>query len=94
MQLANDRFGLQWEVVDLKQRHIEKFSELHKEFEEGLPMPKYRGQVVRAAIDSGWIVFPVVTAADVAELTAAAVRWLSERITDIYVEANEIDPKV
>lgn len=93
MQIANDRLGLQWEVVELKQRHIEKFAELHKEFGD-LPMPKYRGQVVRAAIESGWFSFPVITVADVAELKPSAVRFISERITEIYIEANEIDPKV
>ncbi len=93
MELANDKLGVRWTIIELRQRHVEQFSELVKALPE-LPMPKFRGQVVRIAIDCGWISAPAITNAEVADMKPAAVRWLSEQLTDLYVAANEIDPKV
>lgn len=92
MEIGNDKIGVRWTVIDLRQRHVEQFSEMVKALPD-LPMPKFRGQIVRIAIECGWISAPVITIAEVAEMKPAAVRWLSEQLTDLYVAANDIDPK-
>ncbi len=92
MQLQNDKLGLDVVLHELKQRHVEAFAVAIKTAFE-LPLAKYRGEVVRAAIGAGWVKSPEWKVADVGDMKVAAVRWLSEEFTNAYTAAMEVDPK-
>ena len=90
--MKNEDFGIDWKLTELKQRHIEKFSELAKAAAD-LSVPKYRGEIVRAAIEAEWFTEPKLKREDVGNFTAKAVRWISDQVADIYTAALEVDPK-
>jgi len=90
--LQNESLGVDVVLHELKQRHVEAFAVLIKPAAE-LPLAKYRGEIVRAAVSSGWIKSPEMKLADVGEMKVSAVRWLSEKFASVYTEAMEIDPK-
>ncbi len=92
MQLQNDKLELDVVLHELKQRHVEAFAVAIKTAYE-LPLAKYRGEVVRAAIGAGWVKSPEWKVADVGDMKVAAVRWLSEEFTKAYTAAMEVDPK-
>lgn len=92
MQLQSEKLGLDVVLHDLKQRHVETFAVAIKSAFE-LPIAKYRGEVVRAAIAAGWVKSPEWKVADVGDMKVAAVRWLSEEFTSVYTAQMEVDPK-
>ena len=92
VQLQNDKLGIDVVLHELKQRHIEAFAVAIKAAFE-LPLAKYRGEVVRAAVTCGWIKSPEIKVNDVGEMKAGAVRWLSEKLATVYTDAMELDPK-
>lgn len=92
MQLQSEKLGLDVVLHELKQRHVEAFAVAIKPAFE-LPVAKYRGEVVRAAIAAGWVKSPEWKVADVGEMKVAQVRWLSEEFTNAYTAAMEVDPK-
>ena len=84
--------GVNVTFVDLRQRHIEAFAVYIRPFIE-LPLPKYRGEVVRGAISAGWFDSPEYKVEDVGDFKVPLVRWLSEICGEAYTDATEIDPK-
>ncbi len=80
-------------LVELKQRHIENFSVMIKEF-EAWPAPAFRGAVLRSAIKCGWIEQSPWTAEAVADLPPKQVRFIADAIATYYTECMELDPKV
>ena len=67
MVLQNESLGVDVVLHELKQRHVEAFAVLIKPAAE-LPLAKYRGEIVRAAVSSGWIKTPEMRIADVGEM--------------------------
>lgn len=92
MQLQNESLGIDVVLHELKQRHVEAFAVLIKSAGD-LPIAKYRGEILRAAVTSGWIKSPEWKVADVGEMKVSAVRWLSEQLANVYTEVMEVDPK-
>lgn len=77
-------------LVDLKQRHMEAFLIATKDVDKELPLQIYYGKVLKAAIDAGWIIEPVIE--DVGDVKPARVRWLAEQVITAYSESVTVDP--
>ena len=78
---------------ELKQRHIEPFAvAINANLE--MPIVKYRGEIVRAAIASGWVKTPEWKVSDVSGMAVPLVRWLAEEFTTAYTEVMTVDPKL
>lgn len=88
----SEELGASVTLTDLRQRHIESFAVYIRPFIE-LPLPRYRGEVVRGAITAGWFVTPEYRVEDVGDFKVPLVRWLSEICGEAYTDATEIDPK-
>lgn len=58
-----------------------------------LAIGKYYGEVVRAAIKSGWMVEPEWKIEDVPGLKPVAVRWVAEQLDKLYGEATTVPPE-
>lgn len=92
IRYESEQLGVNVTFVDLRQRHIEAFAVYIRPFIE-LPLPKYRGEVVRGAISAGWFDSPEYKVEDVGDFKVPLVRWLSEICGEAYTDATEIDPK-
>ena len=80
--------------ADLRQRDLEKFEELYNGKYE--PAQKFgavspAGAIVRAAVEAGWATGVTLEAVD--GMKAKEVRALSVEISELYVQAVELDPK-
>jgi len=57
---------------------------------ETLTMSSNRGMMVKAAIQSGWILSPVLSISDVDTLRPWLVAWIAEKVSALYLGAVEI----
>ena len=92
MHLLNEKLQIDVMLVDLRQHHIEDFGESIK-LAENAQLPRYRGEIVKCAIKSGWIASPEMNITDIANMKHSHVKWLSDQIFEIYKDALEISPK-
>lgn len=92
IRLLNEALNIDFTLVELKQRHIENFSEAMLSWKD-LSIPKYRGEVVRTAILSGWFASPTISADDVGNMKAAEIRWIADKLVEAFTDTMEIDPK-
>lgn len=51
------------------------------------------GKLVRAAIQAGWIIEPVLRLEELDSLPSRRVRWYGQLIDRLYDEATTVDPK-
>ena len=92
MRIQNEKWGIDVTLVDLRQRHVEAFSVAIQPAGD-FPATKYRGEVIRAAVKAGWFEATGINPADIPEMHPAAVRVLSERLSEVFVAVNDVDPK-
>ena len=92
IRLLNEALNIDFTLVELKQRHIENFSEAMLSWKD-LSIPKYRGEVVRTAVQSGWFASPAISPEDVGNMKASEIRWMADKLVEAFTAAMEIDPK-
>lgn len=90
--MLNESLDIDIVLVDLKQRHCSSFSELLKPFENST-VPKYRGEVVKAAVKSGWFVSPTWDVDEIENMKANRIRWIAEQLATVFTQMMELDPK-
>ncbi|MBU2249812.1 MAG: hypothetical protein KKD77_23900 [Gammaproteobacteria bacterium] len=83
---------MEYEFVELKQKHIEAWSKELPKAEE-TPMPVYNGAVVRAALKAGWFKDCKVKPEEVGEMSPAVVRKLAEKIVKEYADLMKVSPE-
>lgn len=83
---------MEYEFVELKQRHIEAWSrELPKADET--PVPVYNGALVRAAIKAGWFLNCKEKPEDVNDWPPVKVRNVAVAIMREYARVMDISPE-
>lgn len=88
MKLEHKQFG-SYEIVDLKQRHVEAFTENLGDIKD-VKIMAYRRLVIEAAIKAGWFVTP--PDGDMQEESPGFVGWLGDAIAKHFAEVIEIPP--
>ncbi len=89
MKFEHKKLGT-FELVDMKQRHVEKYLDEIAKISLETPQQVYHGQVVRAAVACDMVVTKIE---DVGELNPGIVRWYSECIIKALQEAITIPPE-
>jgi hypothetical protein len=92
--------GVALTVRPFTQRMLERFAAAYQKFRgAGATRDEQRGAMLRAALESGWIVVePPLTVEAVDEAGPRLVRWLvegrgSQSLTALYLEATTIPPE-
>jgi hypothetical protein len=78
-------------LSEITQKQLEDYSAKTKSDGDEF-MSVYRGNMVRAAADVGFLVEPDWSAKDVDHANAGLVAWVSKCIADMIVEVMQIDP--
>ena len=91
MEFTHEKYG-KCVLTEITQDQLEKFSKRTKpDSDEFLSV--YRGDMVRAAVDIGFVIEPTwKTPDDVGKANAGLVRWVSKCISDMLTEVMDIDP--
>ena len=90
MRFEHKKFGAV-EFIELKQRHVEEFLTTMQDVDKSVPLQVYNAKALRAAADAGWFIEPKVK--DIGEMSPALVRWLADRVSEVYSDAVNIDPE-
>lgn len=81
------------EIADITQKQLEIFQvEMKKDRVDSLAV--WRGDIVRAAINAGFFVFPIMTADEIDGMNPRKVSWLEHCVTRVVTEALSDDPLV
>lgn len=57
---------------------------------EVLTVSANHGAMVKAALESGWVVSPVMSVEEVDNLPPWKVTWMAERVSELYLEATRV----
>ena len=91
MEHEHKGLGCSLTLLDgLKQKHLEDFAREYR----GLDLTSTsqdRGNTVRAAQKAGWILKPKDI--DVDDSDPRVIRWMAEKINELYLEFTEIPPE-
>jgi len=57
---------------------------------EVLTVSANHGVIVKAAMDAGWVISPVLTDDEVDELPAWKVTWIAEKVGELYLSVTQV----
>lgn len=88
MILEHPKYG-KFEIIDLKQRHVEDFAEALGDQSE-IKVMAYRRMVIESAIKAGWFVTP--PEGDIRDQSPRFVAWLGDALGNLFASVIEIPP--
>lgn len=81
---------LKYSANELRQRDAERLMGAIRRSSLGETPPEHAGKVLRAAVDAGWVVSPVLKVDqemdDVGDMAPAETRWYAAQIDQVYAE--------
>lgn len=87
----NEKLGLRLVVHDLRQRHLEAWSDAFNKYSDGRRgIVHYHGAVLRASIEAEWLVEPVLSVEDVGEMSPQHARWYAVELDKLYTELTTV----
>lgn len=92
IEKTHKTLGVSLKVEELSQGMLELYLD-EMNGKNSLPIGKYYGEIVRAAVKVGWLVEPAWSPEDVKTQKPAVVRWIGEQLDKLYGEATTVPPE-
>jgi hypothetical protein len=91
-ELENTTLGIKLVTSDPDQDMFDKYLD-RLQGKQSMPVGKYYGEMVRAAIEVGWLIEPKWTPEQVGKQKPKVIRWLGEKLDRLYLQETTVPPE-
>jgi len=91
-ELENVTLGIKLVTCEPNQDMFDKYLD-RLQGKQSMPVGKYYGEMVRAAIEVGWLIEPKWTPDQVGKQKPMVVKWMGQVLDNLYKQETTVPPE-